>query len=942
MGKLQSKKILVSGINQDDAFHLMAEGDFLNMVNGSVFWNPDKSARVEPVFGNRSINNPLAPAGTNKVIGAVEDFTNRIIYYWLWNSSGNHAIFAILLDSLTVKLVIQDSDVIGGLRFDKLFPIIDAYVLGKEIVWNNRADEPMRLNPSAAMEANGGSPLPFDFVYSLPINREEITLITLPPAFPPSIQKEVDGAVPNNFIAQDSFQFAWQYVTYDGHSSVTTDWSAQSRLNAPSQTENRIKVTMDTDEVIPTTAMIVRLWVRDSDQKQAKLAREWDRRKATDNTDLVNHNANTAQLTHLFYNNKTGETLDSVTYAKAEERIPTNAGALAIADNRIFIGDVELGKDAPQTTSLQLTLPTGSPFAISFVNKNLYKIQHRNLAFFGGAYYYQAWYVYLSEVLPKGLYEITSSVQAATGSFVFPAMSTPPITVALSGLVFRGTTLDEVVLATRPVTITHSTDKVMTLTTNICSVTGISASAYFGVFKNGSPFKAGMAFYDKHLRRCTVVTKNSAITIPKRDYAMTNLYTQMDWALDNTDALNEIPDWAYYYAPLLTDDLRSRNYITGITTTTKYSKRNADGSYTFTDTTYITDAVAIALDTSSIIAAGLGYAFAPGDQCVLTRNDNTQFVLPVIGQEGKYILVKAANVGDLATVKFIYEIYTPYQQSQQEGFYAPGKLYKVDNPTQSTRGYSILNGSFDGSSYIFSRNFGSDTYVAEAMSPNDAFYQKRAIDAGRINVVSKLGKVRAKHKVIFSNKFIPGTALNGSSSFDALNEQDLSLVGGAIRKLQLTSRIQDEGQVLLAICENAAISMYLNEQRLSQNTGSKFLVKTENVIGQENALKGSLGTMHPESVREKDGNVFWWDLRHATQVCMEAMDSKLLLTLKPGVCSRLLQGICCMRLRIRQIPYYMILLTCLFGEGFILPQGSILLRSLGSFRQVTLNHLTIR
>lgn len=155
------------------------------------------------------------------------------------------------------------------------------------------------------------------------------------------------------------------------------------------------------------------------------------------------------------------------------------------------------------------------------------------------------------------------------------------------------------------------------------------------------------------------------------------------------------------------------------------------------------------------------------------------------------------------------------------------------------------------------------TYPAEAMSPNDKFYKNWFTDAGRVNNVDTIGQVTKTNSIAYSNTLVAGSKINGLSTFDALDEGAavVSQECGAIRKLQLTSKVagQGPGNVMLAICERETASLYLGEVQVTASAQNAFLASAPGVVGTINVLKGSFGTRNPESVQEFKGNVFWYD-----------------------------------------------------------------------------------
>lgn len=361
------------------------------------------------------------------------------------------------------------------------------------------------------------------------------------------------------------------------------------------------------------------------------------------------------------------------------------------------------------------------------------------------------------------------------------------------------------------------------------------------------------------------------LTTPQRDYAYTNAIGGIKWSLSNTNAITEIPSWAYYYSIVRTLNLRTRFFIQGFDNTTRYVTRNSTGEYNFDSVTYNTySTVGIAINTSSLKKPGLGYQFQEGDTCILIKNDNSSWTLPVIGQDGNYIILKAQDIGSLnsPTPTFIFEIYSPYQASEQEPYYEMGEIYSIQNAGTLSRTYSVLSNFFIGDTYAFPRDYASITYNANAMSPIDLYWRRWDTDAAKTNFITKIGQKEKTTSISWSDTYVAGSQINGTSTFRALNETTVPQDCGAISKLQLTSKIQAEGTVMLSICTNETNSMYLGETQITDSTGAVqfFSANSSQVISTINTLKGSFGTINPESVTEFRGSVYFCDANRGVWV----------------------------------------------------------------------------
>jgi len=147
------------------------------------------------------------------------------------------------------------------------------------------------------------------------------------------------------------------------------------------------------------------------------------------------------------------------------------------------------------------------------------------------------------------------------------------------------------------------------------------------------------------------------------------------------------------------------------------------------------------------------------------------------------------------------------------------------------------------------------------MSPNDKFYQQWNTDVGRPNFVDAIGQQVKTNYISYSDTYIQGSKTNGLSTFEALNQTDLPAECGDISKLQSADKVsEDQGTIVIAICQHRTVSLYLGEVQLVGASSNAFVAQSAGVIGTKNILKGSHGTINPESVFEHDGLVFFYDL----------------------------------------------------------------------------------
>jgi uncharacterized protein (TIGR02145 family) len=899
-------------------------------------------------------------------IGSVEDTENNRILYFNCNISPNGAdkITCLYTDTNTQYDVLYGFQVTGGLNFSKDSLIHSAKMSGNILSWvEGTVNEPRKINIESAIKANY-----VDFEtdanpYIYPLNFSEITMIKRPPIFTPNIFKSYDDSFANNFIANDSFEFAFQYEYYDGETSVVGSYSQASRLNTPIENSNRIEVFMDSLESIPSIVKRINLIARRSDGKPtngqyAFVAKTWDKTVPYQLTEIQNQSIGKV-LSFSFYNDITGNVLATDDVTRNFDLVPVYSQTHEVAKSRYFLANNTLGYTTPKTSSLDVRLgnligvnDTGQSFPAIYFAAGNYNSENEYWHWVNVAYYL---YIAVGQYTP-GYYILTTTqvIEYNYNSTTPPTPGAIPGGVAFAPLTFAGSTWSDVVSNRPPAYFfPRPNDEFYapnyqnsSLTNDYVAVTGLSGS-FYNVLTHNSTYKMGVVFYDYAMRSCGVsnlnyntkiivtgdVTLSSVhvfslpqsayrqlqsgqkiniagldvgdgeytvvsisvnptnffitvaesiptftqpadvtisyldnnspqLSVPIRNYAYETAYQNGIWTLENTYATQEIPEWAYYYSIVKTLNLRTRFFIQSFSNSLKYVTRNSDGTYAYNSTYQTNQTIAIGINTAALLFSGLGYTYTEGDVCTLFA-PSTTYQLPVLRKDGNYIHIQPKDIGTFGSlnhVEYHFEIYTPYKEGINEFFYEFGEIYNIVNPKTENRQYSILTSSIPPDSYVLKRNYTGTEYNAGAMSPNDIYWQKWISDSGKQNLITILGQSVKNTNIVWSDTYITGTQINGSSTFRFGNDTYVSDDCGSINKLQLTSKVQDQGSVMLSLCSVETNSMYLGETQITDSTGAvQFFSGAQNVISTINTMKGNYGCVDPASVVQYRGNVYFLD-----------------------------------------------------------------------------------
>lgn len=938
------KHFLSKLLNTDDAPHLVDSSEVINVENmrlgnDGTWQNVKGTTRLyQAILGDEPLTDPPG------CIGGCTDEPGRFIA-WFVRTEGltfteeagtnfdgdvynqihifdkNTGFGYLILDSFDVKL-----------NFSKEH-LIQANIVNGTLYWNDNYNMPRMIHIGAAIKmVNAGvSPIPSEWTMEAPMSQWDIALVRVPYGLAPQISKENAPSQPVNKINDDSFKIAVQYIYWDGEKSVLSPWSRASLVNGKNDdTHNCINITLDTTEKIPQGVRFVRLVALNETTNKAFVFKQYDKLITTDATIIADHNSGFNPIFFTFYNNAFIESIGDAEMVQPFHSVPDLVKAQDVCKNRLFISNYQEGKDVPKKTSLTANFITSTTNGggTSVLTVPIYGVKLRRRykptpVWPGYIHYYvKAYVVYLSDRSPSGWYVVKSTrVRSAQRTDYLagsegldeatyaPAWPTVPSTILATDLEYIG---DFITASTvKPCDPDNATifptnfyeNIIVNLTSSTATIDGTGSSGELiesRNFKSGGDYQVGKVFFNRALNKCGVVTNEGLrVLVPERDFEFTDRTPFLQWHLDNTDAVNEIPDWAEYYSIVVTKNLKTRFFQQGFDKNPLYYRKDSSGAWLETGTAAYTDAFkdaeAIGFDLACFTQTGLGYTFNEGDVCIVYKSGSAPVYLTVLGVANGKVLVSPKDMGALGTGTALkFEIYSPYLATNSEFYCEMGEMCRVLNPGTPTRTYQKTEGQIEGDTHIILRNFNNTQYVAEAMAPNDRFWKRWNTNHGRGTFVTTKGAARNKTGIRFSNTFIPGTDTNGLSAFEALNQDQLPIELGETMKLILTSKAQSEGSVMLGIGRSEYCSIYIGEAELMDAKGNKTLIKTDGVIGQVNLMRGSSGTLHPESVAMVDGRVFWIDIlkkeisSHAGNGHFAVSDYKMRRVTK-ALCERLMK-----------------------------------------------------
>ena len=226
MNSLEDIRVF-TGMNLDDDEVFLKEGEYREAQNCRIYTSEgsDKGS-IQNYLGNALVSYTLS-IGTNRVVGSCKDTANGRIYYFVYNSTGRHAILRYDIEANTIEEVEAENEY---LNFQEDH-IITANIIGDLLFWTDGYDNgfddinpPRMLNVRRAYNRHHGIGNKYVDRYNydptLPLHREFLDRAKRPPWFAPLPAYVDDTSYNKNNLRGKLFQFAYRYI-YDNNEYST-------------------------------------------------------------------------------------------------------------------------------------------------------------------------------------------------------------------------------------------------------------------------------------------------------------------------------------------------------------------------------------------------------------------------------------------------------------------------------------------------------------------------------------------------------------------------------------------------------------------------------------------------------------------------------------------------------------------------------------------------
>lgn len=863
------RRTLEGGMDNDSSPDFVQKGDYLVAHNCRVQKSRDGMGGSLKPLSSTSARTP-GTTDASAVIGSIADDPNQRVFFFRWSSVNDHQIVCWNRRTNATLVVLKQSNVTDGLGFGQTSYITGVAMIGDYLYWCDAlTNQPRRINVERALRANNAgyvSPdLSIPVPYSFPLNQWDITVARRVPMYPPKARKLVsadeaaidDRAV--NLTGKSSFQFSYRYKHDTGEYTPLAPYSEVvppniTRYRYPIGTfdEERdfdtVHVVLDKDEPIDQTVELVEILVRRGNEGSWNVVKTFDKR--LEPGIFSDHNTvGDPPMGFYFCNEFDGlPVADSESYLSFSD-VPIFSNSLEIANNRLFMFNNVKGHnsvESPITVSQRIS---------GAANPGLWRIV--------GAYYLLEWPS--GPVTEKVVMRIRSGFGTMSGWYettytaadfnagildLNPGAATYP----------RYDVIDDEdnpneLAASINSTVPYSITPYTTGVDNV--VIGVDWEQYVNatrVFRNGYSYKVQTIFYDFAGRNAGVTHAPVEITAPAAKYQQTEFMLGIDWELTQLPA--NIPLWAHSYA--IARSRAFEDFVAGFFKNPRYAERQTDGTYTFTQTAYSTAWEGIGLNFEKMVAQGFGYTYTEGDYVVLINDSDEKFTLKIIGTQGQWLIAEAADIGDITSEIFYFELMSPIRKAEEE-FFEVGRNYKINNPGAANRSFSVVNGTIYGDTWLGKRLDSFDyNQPVQCMNPSNTLWRSWPQDYGRVSKVLLSKQQRYETDLHPSGPYFPGTETNQLNTFLSGENKQLDLAIGFGQRLVLASRTQEYGTVLIAIGTQEVASLYIGRTEFFNADETPNVLRSTNVIGNVNILKGGFGTLNPESCFKNDGNVYWF------------------------------------------------------------------------------------
>lgn len=818
-------------LNLDSDPVALGADEYTYMKNGAPLMGVDgHDWAVGHVFGNTEVVNSDLPSGTNTVIGRCEDLVNTRVFFAIHNSSNNHTIY-VLNSNLTFQRVMRTS----------LFAwtssmFVDMDIVDDILILTDNTNEIIKINVTKAIAGVTYTPL-----------ATEITLIKPGPRLPLTWALGYDNTTDNNFLFGNYFQFLYRYVYEDYDYSVFSPISLACNSWA-----------LPPDTAVRLVSAQGNITLSGNPTLDGKVVNNGDRILVASQTNPVQNGiyvaaagawSRAADFPAGTTSDRTVYVTDGLKhYFKTVWRISSlNPGTIA-SYGRMLQGPNFITVTRPAT-------PTATVIGIEYA----VRINGTNEVI-----------VYKSEKVGS----FTASHTFYNNSYLFTVPDSESFIwfdnvprTSKSLRIFK----NRVFLFNNKEGYTFASTQQVGLTLSLLPAPATPPTTrFYNAAKPGGRYNVGLVFTDGPGGRTSDVSCIQSISIPDK-------YSLHYEIVVNTAAITP-PAWATHFSIVSTKSLTESRFLSQFCADIWHYKKDENGAYVYSKTLTSFDAEGSLIDIGPLARVSRGYTFNAGDRIKLfdlkfvSSPDEISTIIDVEikGQDGRFVLTRVLNDVLLDTARsdnMPFEIYTP-KFGTIEPYYEIGKTFAIaaltfsspftlEGDTEITEEIIYQDTSAYNNTDPYANSYEPGTSslgIVRKMNAWDQSFNTWVTNSGRSLIATETRELNKTNNVRFGQRYIKDANFLGLNTFFAVDEYEIPIENGPGFKLQ------DSDNVLVAICQNETTAIYVGEAFINLATGSEFLAKTDNVIGDDRKYLGGFGTLHPESVCEYSGRVYYYDM----------------------------------------------------------------------------------
>jgi hypothetical protein len=341
-------KLIPRYLNTDDDDRLIKNVEMTDALNVRIASDTTGDAMViKNSYGNAAVpfsagNNwqgktHALPAGTNTVIGSVADTQTGDIIFFVWNSANDHSVYRFSTAIDSCELIYRDA-ILGFINTTYVQGEIIKNLVGDTLLYfTDGSTPPKKINVSRMIL--GG----YSSVLNTGTNFEKLqffTLAKMPPLSPPTYAFFTDTSLGSNQLYESNFQFAYQYIYFDGEVSAISQYSGL----AISKYQYLDGIASDEQKLENN---LVRVYVNSSvgDVKRIRILGRNGNQGAFFIVEEIANPASSTQQTFSvdFKNDSLYRYISADEQNKLYDNVPITAQAVTISNGRVFLGNYSEG-----------------------------------------------------------------------------------------------------------------------------------------------------------------------------------------------------------------------------------------------------------------------------------------------------------------------------------------------------------------------------------------------------------------------------------------------------------------------------------------------------------------------------------------------------------------------------------------------------------------------